>query len=515
MAAFDLVSALISPAVLCAALVVFGAYVVVLYVFRIYFSPISHIPGPKWAAATRWYEFYFDAIKNGKYYLEVEKMHETYGPIVRITPYEVHINDPSFFNELYTVSKRLDKDPWYYSWLNRTGSIFGTAQTDLHKLRSPIIKKAFSTASLSRVEHVLKGHIATLCRRIQESKEERKALNMSDIFRSLAVDVVTDLSLPESLSLLETPDYGREHADFVRTVTELSLFSRHLPWFIPLLEATPRWIVGLQGETALHVADGVKGQKNQAQRVIENNGRPIGSKNFPVVMNEVYKSPDLPPSEKTPKRLFDEISILIGAGSETTGHTMATITYHVLANPDVQEKVRKELQEAFTENERKEILSYKQLETLPYLNACISEGLRLATSVSGRLPRINHTAPTTYTSTSRSYTVPPGTPMSMSIRDMHYNEELFPDPWDFKPERWLGPAAKENEKWFAPFNRGARSCVGRLLAMAELQMAMGNIFSKWDVRMSEGVRRRDVEMEHDCFAPFPARDAPGVLIEVF
>jgi hypothetical protein len=301
----------------------------------------------------------------------------------------------------------------------------------------------------------------------------------------------------------------------IRGITEMALWNRHLPWVVPMLELMPRWIVGLQGETALHVVDGVNAQKLQTERVIQNNGKPISSKTFPVVMNEVFKSNDLPPSEKRPKRLFDEVAVLIGAGSETTGHTLSTITYHILANPEIHRRLRQELMAAFNETERKEVISYKQLETLPYLNACISEGLRIATGVSGRLPRINHNAPTIYHTKSRSYTVPPGTPVSMTIRDMHYNNDLYIEPYRFDPERWLGPEAKENEKWFAPFNRGARSCVGRLLAMAELQMAIGNIFTKWDVRLAKGVSRRDVEMEHDCFAPFPAKDAPGVVIEVF
>jgi hypothetical protein len=57
----------------------FVVYIVTLYVYRIWFSPISHIPGPKLAAATRWYEFYYDAILIGKYYVQIQEMHKQYG----------------------------------------------------------------------------------------------------------------------------------------------------------------------------------------------------------------------------------------------------------------------------------------------------------------------------------------------------------------------------------------------------------------------------------------------------
>jgi hypothetical protein len=78
MALLDSTATMLFPALVSVALATLS-YMVFLYISRIYFSPISHIPGPKLAAATRWYEFYYDAVKNGKYYLEVEKMHKQYG----------------------------------------------------------------------------------------------------------------------------------------------------------------------------------------------------------------------------------------------------------------------------------------------------------------------------------------------------------------------------------------------------------------------------------------------------
>lgn len=54
-------------------------YLVGIVCHRLFFSPIAGFPGPKIAAATGWYEFYFDACLNGKYIFEIEKMHKKYG----------------------------------------------------------------------------------------------------------------------------------------------------------------------------------------------------------------------------------------------------------------------------------------------------------------------------------------------------------------------------------------------------------------------------------------------------
>ena len=56
-----------------------------LIVYRLYFHPLARIPGPKLAAATQLYEFYYDILKwpGGQYWLEVDKMHERYGKFLR------------------------------------------------------------------------------------------------------------------------------------------------------------------------------------------------------------------------------------------------------------------------------------------------------------------------------------------------------------------------------------------------------------------------------------------------
>lgn len=53
--------------------------VVSLALYRIYLSPLAKFPGVKLAAATGWYEFYYDCVLPGKYFLEIKRMHELYG----------------------------------------------------------------------------------------------------------------------------------------------------------------------------------------------------------------------------------------------------------------------------------------------------------------------------------------------------------------------------------------------------------------------------------------------------
>ena len=55
------------------------SYFIYIAIQRVYFSPLSHIPGPKIAAATTWYEIYHDVIRRGLYFKKVKEFHKIYG----------------------------------------------------------------------------------------------------------------------------------------------------------------------------------------------------------------------------------------------------------------------------------------------------------------------------------------------------------------------------------------------------------------------------------------------------
>lgn len=57
-------------------------YFVGIVVSRLYLSPLAKFPGPKLAALTLWYEFYYDVIKGGKYTWEIGRMHWKYGRFI-------------------------------------------------------------------------------------------------------------------------------------------------------------------------------------------------------------------------------------------------------------------------------------------------------------------------------------------------------------------------------------------------------------------------------------------------
>ena len=151
---------------------------------------------------------------------------------------------------------------------------------------------------------------------------------------------------------------------------------------------------------------------------------------------------------------------ILTAAAETTGHAMAVATYHVLTNPKIYQILVVELEAAFPD--KKTNLDYQTLEKLPYLTSVIKEGLRLSYSVPGRLPRVIETSDAVF----NGYRVPQGTTVGMSLWMMHRDPEIYTEPEKFLPDRWKDPekSKKLDNKFFVPFSRGSRQCVGKQYA---------------------------------------------------
>jgi hypothetical protein len=72
----ELVGALLSLPVLIFCFLLYGAG---LAVYRLFFSPLAGFPGPKLAAATSWYEFYYNVVKGGQFTFHLQDLHDEYG----------------------------------------------------------------------------------------------------------------------------------------------------------------------------------------------------------------------------------------------------------------------------------------------------------------------------------------------------------------------------------------------------------------------------------------------------
>lgn len=180
-----------------------------------------------------------------------------------------------------------------------------------------------------------------------------------------------------------------------------------------------------------------------------------------TIFHAVLQS-DLPDYAKTTIRLEHEAQTVIGGGIVTTAWALTQSTFYILDKKDVHSKLMAELRQAIPDISASDAFAYEKLERLPYLGGCVKEGVRFSYGISGRNPRVLHD-PVEY----KGYTIPAGTAISMSVRDVNFDATVFDEPKRFKPERWIGtagppktPDGSSLESYFVGFGKGTRMCLG-------------------------------------------------------
>jgi cytochrome P450 len=161
---------------------------------------------------------------------------------------------------------------------------------------------------------------------------------------------------------------------------------------------------------------------------------------------------DLPPSDKTFNRVFEEVATVTGAAFETIANTLRLILFHVYTNDEILQRLRKEINLLSANSNQS--LPVEKLEKLPYFTATLMEGMRHSPTVASRAARF-----TDKDLFYRDWRIPAGTPVGMTTLLMHADEKLYLDPMRSNLDRWMDSTRGATAK-YAPFSRGTRTCLG-------------------------------------------------------
>ncbi|KAL4990946.1 cytochrome P450 [Aspergillus falconensis] len=485
-------------------------YTLYLAITRLLLSPIRHIPGPTLAALSFWPEFYHDVIERGQYFRRIDKMHQKYGTIVRINPFEIHVQDSSFYPVLYTgPTRRRHKWPWAARMFGNNTSAFATVRHEHHRLRRSALNPLFSKSAIQRLRPQMQNTLAQLCSRLDGFTFTGKDVDLGIALTAFAADVITEYCFGQSLGLIGKDDFGKEWIEMVSAPSELGHLVKQCPWILVVCRWAPRALVRslVPGVALLYQIQ--ERMSAQIQPLVDRAATTVEDKSArPLTVFDSLLSSTLPQNEKTVNRLKGEGQTLIGAGTLTTGNALKTILFHVLDNPNILQKLRAELDGALGNVNILDMSDTTHLERLPYLSACIKEGLRMSYGVTHRLQLIAEEP-----LTCSGVTIPAGTPVGMTSIFMHDNPAVFPEPREFRPERWLETdleTVQAMNRHFVPFSKGSRMCLGMNLAYAEIYLVLAVLFRRYEILL-RGVTREDIEMAHDFFDPVPREGARGLI----
>ncbi|KAI0838317.1 cytochrome P450 [Hypoxylon sp. FL0890] len=499
-------------------------------VWRVWLGPLAHIPGPRLAALTHLYEAYYDVWLGGQYTFKIMELHKKYGPIVRISPRELHISDPDFYDTIYvghSAPRRSEKDPCFTKFLGMDLCVFSTIDHELHRKRRSALQPYFSMANVRRLQPVIQERLSVMIRRMNEFRDTGDVLNASCMFSALGNDVVNIYSFACCDHRLESPNFDPSSRNAALAGINSIHFMKHVSWINDVMKALPESLVlWLQPALGSFLAQ-KRRSRAQIEKIMAGEDEEWRGTDHPTIFHTILDS-KLPSHEKTVERLSDDAQVVVMAGTLTTATTLELITFWLLSQPETLLKLKEELRTVMPSVEDVGKVSLATLEALPYLTAVIKEGLRLSYGLSTRAQRIDPDNPILFVdkATGKEYVIPPKTSVSIMSVQVHTDEAIFPCHKKFIAERWLGDQGRKLERYLTSFGKGSRSCVGVNLAYGELYLTLAYMWRLWGSREATlggdvGVLGlfetglRDVEMEADYFVPAPRKGSMGIRMMAY
>jgi hypothetical protein len=172
------------------------------------------------------------------------------------------------------------------------------------------------------------------------------------------------------------------------------------------------------------------------------------------------------------RQLIDEVLILFTAGHETTANALSFTLFLLGKNPEIQEKV-------FHEAEQAGVATTDCISWIPkmvYTQQCIEEALRLypPAYIIDRMAKEDLEI--------ANYRIKKGSLLLMSVYELHRYKEFWEEPESYRPERFAKVIKKEMGAYYYPFGAGPRMCIGNNFAMNEMIMTIAHIVKKYRIR---------------------------------
>ncbi|XP_078574367.1 1,25-dihydroxyvitamin D(3) 24-hydroxylase, mitochondrial-like isoform X5 [Branchiostoma floridae x Branchiostoma japonicum] len=443
-------------------------------------KPFSALPGPPSVPVLgnflhMWWKGLLEKEKLSKNHIMFTDFFRQYGPIFRLKIVNVDmvsIKDPVAVQELFRKEgkypARIDIKPWrrYREISGKATGVFLSNGKDWQKNRSimarPMLRPKHVSTYVSNLDTVSADMIERL-RVLQARADGIEVPNISDELFKWALESICTVLFNERMGYLQD-NISQDAQDFIQGIHTIFLttntvifpdadvhrFLRTKPW----RQSVEAW------DTVFRVGEKVMDRKLQEALEREERGED-DQPNFLAFVNNTGRL--------TKDEIYSNTIELMGAAIDTTSNTLLWTLYELSRRPELQDRLHQEVTQVIDQDK---VMTWDHLKDLHLLKAIIKETLRLY-PVAPNVSRVLQED-----TVLMGYMLPAKTCVVAQVYAMGRDPQLFPDPDEFKPERWLrtGEAHDEINPYSSlPFGFGPRSCLGRRVAEVELQLLLAKM----------------------------------------
>ncbi|CAH2233755.1 jg3617 [Pararge aegeria aegeria] len=198
--------------------------------------------------------------------------------------------------------------------------------------------------------------------------------------------------------------------------------------------------------------------------------------NHLLSLKENVKLPVDASSQLADDIMLAQVAVFILGSIETSSSTLSYCLHELAYHPEEQEMLYDEIKKAVNQNDI-EIMDYNNLMELKYLTACLHETMRKHPPV----PYLDRLCQKEY-KLDDHVTIEKGLPVFINVLALHYNDEYFPDPEEWRPQRFNSCSEGDNLNYnFLPFGEGPRFCIGKRYGMMQMRAALAQVILNYKV----------------------------------
>ncbi|KAI0154228.1 cytochrome P450 [Xylariaceae sp. FL1272] len=519
-------------------------YVIAICLYRAFLHPLAKVPGPFLSRISGLPAFHYTLKKDRHVWLW--RLHQKYGPVVRVGPNYLVFNTPEAYQAIYGTKTVTRKGEYYKTFYPEPNA--ATTWTSLdkatHTRKRQVLSNTFSDKALRSAEPFIHSNVDRWCellaQEVDGGKAWSKSLDMSHWITYLVFDILGDLCFGRCFDMKEPGSDLRYVPTLMMSFVEIMHPIAASPFVSIWVYLKPR---GLDKLLAIIAPPTMKdwdtfvkkclAERTRVEEASHHRGSespsslPTGRQDF---FHYLFKAVD--PHTGRPAynkaELLNEAGDLIVAGGDTTSTALSAALFYLVRNPSVQSRLAAEITSMFSSFEEIGTNSRK-LYACHYLRAFTQEVLRMSPPVPADLPREVQASPLYID----GVCIPPGTTVGTATYCLQHNDTYLDEPFTFNPERWI---VDENDKTgssearvaraescFSAYSAGSRGCIGKNLAYLEMYIVLAKFLYRFEMQEDGWNRigggspdaiegRRDVD-QYQVYEMFVAtRDGPAVQL---
>ncbi|XP_067407697.1 cytochrome P450 4V2-like isoform X2 [Emydura macquarii macquarii] len=386
---------------------------------------------------------------------------------------------------ILSSSKHIEKSFPYtflHPWLG-TGLLTSTG--DKWRTRRKMITPTFHFTILADFLEVMNEQANILVEKLEKHVDKEPFDCFLDI-TLCALDIICETAMGKNVGAQINKDSEYVHA--IYKMSDLIHHRQKSPWLwsdlmYPMFQEGrehTRSLKILHTFTDNVIAEKIHEIKNHTQHKddLDDNREQSGSKKRRAFLDMLLHATDDQGNKLSYMDIREEVDTFMFEGHDTTAAAMNWVIYLLGCHPEAQKKVHRELDEVFGNSDRP--VTMDDLKKLHYLECVVKEALRLFPSV----PFFART--TSEDCHIRGFKIPKRTEVIVVPYVLHREPEIFPDPEEFRPERFFPENSSGRHPFaYVPFSAGPRNCIGQRFAQMEEKAVLAIILRRFWVETSQ------------------------------